>query len=109
MVRFPRRRAMRTILDNMTPEELSNELLELSNTYGTHSDELGEILEGKARLWMKIREKTKSDTSAERTWNATDMGIREVTLKLKLKAIEKRMSALRTRLRIMDTEAKNMF
>lgn len=92
----------------MNPEALSEELLELSNTYGTLSDELSEILEAKPKLWLSIRAQTKSDTSAERAWEATESGVRETVVKLKLKAIEKRMSALRTRLRVMDAEARNL-
>lgn len=92
-----------------TPQDLSNRLLDLSSEYSRNSDLLSEILGAKPKLWLAIRLKSKSDTSAEREWQATEAGIQETTLKLKLKSLEKEMSAVRTKLRVMDTEAHNLY
>lgn len=91
-----------------TPHELSEALMVESAKFGSLTDELVLILEKKPALWMELRRDTKSDTSAERAWSATQDGMRETTLRLKLRAIEKSMSAAKTMLRIMSDEAHNM-
>ena len=92
-----------------TPTDLSERLLEQSARFSELSDELSTILEGKPKIWLNIRSQTQSDTSAERTWAATPDGIQETILKLKLKALEKSMSAIKTRLRIASDEARNLY
>lgn len=94
---------------DITPGQLSERLLQESAQFSKLSDELATILESKPALWMELRRDTQSDTSAERAWSATPNGAKETTLKLKLKALEKSMSAVKTHLRILEVEAKNMF
>lgn len=83
--------------------------MEESVHFSRLSDELGVILESKPDKWLNIRLDVKSDTSAEKSWQRTDDGKREMVLRLKLKAIEKSMSSIRTRLRILSDEARNLF
>lgn len=92
-----------------TPSELSEILMRQSAEFGKLSDDLSEILEVKAKAWMAIRANQKSDTSAEREWGASDLGIKEMKLKLSLKALEKKMSAIRAHIRVKESEARNLF
>lgn len=70
--------------------------------------ELIEVLQVKAVKWAEMRSVFETNAETDKNWEASEAGIKEMTLKLKLKASEKRMSALRTMLRIMETEARNM-
>lgn len=92
----------------MTPSELSEQLMEESAKYGKAVDELTEILRTKSVKWLEIRKDCTSDTQAEREWGRTMDGIREMSLKYTLKALEKSMSATKTRLRILELEARNL-
>ena len=58
---------------------------------------------------MLIRESHKSDTATERAWQSTAEGIRETRIKLKLKALEKQMSAIKTHLKTLSDEAHNLY
>lgn len=79
-----------------------------SAEYAHFSEQLGDILETKANLWVGIREETKSDKQADKAWDATPDGIQEMRLRLRLKALEKEMSAISSHLRVLDTEARNL-
>lgn len=92
-----------------TPREIAERRIELSAEYGQKSDRLKEILEIKATQWLTIRERSKSDKSADMEWQSTDFGIEEMKLKMDLKTLEKKMSAARTYLEVMDGEAKNQW
>lgn len=92
-----------------TPHDLSEALMVESAKFSSLTDELILILEKKPALWMELRRATQSDTSAERAWSATPDGMRETTLRLKLRAVEKSMSATKTQLRILSDEARNLF
>ena len=56
-----------------------------------------------------MRKNVASDTRADREWDSTMDGIMEMSLRLKLKALEKSMSAIKTRLRIVEMEGRNIF
>jgi len=58
---------------------------------------------------MEIRKDCKSDKSADRQWDATEMGITEMSCRLRLKRIEKVISALSSLIRVAEGAAKNQF
>ena len=93
----------------MTPGELAQNLEVKSHEFSVQTDLLIEILEKKPGIWNEMRRDFKSDTSCERAWSATENGLKEMRFKLKMKALEKTMSAIRTQLRIMESEARNLF
>jgi F420-0:gamma-glutamyl ligase-like protein len=93
----------------LNPGQLSQYLVEQSHEYCVLSDMLAEILKVKPDKWINLRLDVKSDTAAEKNWERTQDGVNEMLLKLKMKAIEKSMSAIRSRLRTLEVEAKNMF
>ena len=93
----------------MTPHQLAERRIELSAEYAKHSEDLSHVLEQKPSLWMQIRERHKSDKAADREWDASPLGLDEMKLRLKMKAIEKKLSAARTMLEVLEGESKNQY
>jgi len=94
---------------NRTPQELAERRVELSAEYGKCADDLADILEIKATTWMKMRENNKSDKATDMQWDATEYGIKEMRLRLKMKGLEKKLSASKTYLDVMNGEARNQW
>ena len=92
-----------------SPPQLAEHLLGLASDYSRLSDELAEVLTAKPMKWIELRAVASSDTQAERAWSATEDGVKEVVLRLKVKALEKVMSAIKTRLRVLEGEANNLY
>ena len=93
----------------LTPRELGNELLDLSGEYSSQTEELNDLLDLKAANWESLRKLVKSDASCDRKWEALPEGKKERRLRLKLKAIEKRMSSLKAMLQVLEGESRNQF
>lgn len=95
---------------NYNGHQLADEVVKLSGEYSTMAEELSAILSLKAVKWamFRVEEGCTSDKQADKKWDRTAEGIREMQLKLIMKASEKRQSALKTMLRLMETEARNL-
>lgn len=93
----------------MTPGKLSEQLIVESHEFGQYADRLADILKVKPHKWLMIRKDTTSDTQAERKWSTTYEGIDETVIRLKMKKLLVSMSAIKTRLRTMSDEAKNIY
>ena len=89
--------------------KLAEQRVQLANEFSTLSEELGDILTIKAARWAILRAdpECKSDTAAERKWQNTPEGLREMRIRLKLKAYEKQIASLGTMLRTLELEARN--
>lgn len=96
-------------MNSLQAHALAEERVRLANEYAGLSDELADILTVKATRWATFRAdpECKSDTAAEKKWDATTEGLREMRLRLKMKAWEKQMSAQSTMLRVMEAESRN--
>jgi hypothetical protein len=92
---------------NGRPHDAAADVSILSGEFAYLSSELANILTYKASIWTDIRKTVKSDTACERAWQKTPDGIKETSLKLQLKSIEKMMSALRTVIRLSEIEYKH--
>lgn len=94
-----------------TPHELADSVVVLSSEYSTMSEELADILKIKASKWamFRVEEDIKSDKQADRRWDSTAEGLREMQLRLLLKASEKQQSAIKSLLRILEVEGRNQF
>lgn len=88
---------------------LSEELLRLSEGYQEASVELAGILSKKDTEWLELRKACSTDKECDRRWGASEGGKRESYLRYFLKGLEKRMSAIRAHLRILEHEARNEF
>lgn len=81
----------------------------LTDKYMELSLELIKIKKGKALVWPSLRSGVSSDTQAERSWQGTKDGIREMELGLVLKATEKQLSALKLEVDVLRDESKNQY
>lgn len=81
---------------------MAQEVVDLAAQYQKDSEELSQILTVKAYKWAMWRseEWCTSDKQADKKWDATSEGVREMQLRLILKACEKKMSAIKSMLRI---------
>jgi hypothetical protein len=93
----------------MTPHEMADRRIALAEEYSRYSGEWVKCNKALADFFHAERENHKSDTACERAFDRTEQGVLMVTLKMKLKAIEKEMSALNTALRLAENEAKNLY
>ena len=92
-----------------TPYQLAEERIGLAEEYSRYSGIFAELVRKRAEHYKKERPDHKSDTSVEREWEMTDDGVLMTTVKLKLKSIEKKLSATNTMLRLLENQAKNLY
>ena len=95
--------------EGLNPHQLSQHLLWLAGEYAFQATGWERIQKEKPEVWLKLRDQCTSDTQAERKWNKTESGINEIILRNKLRVIEKLMSSIKARLRVMESEARNQF
>lgn len=93
----------------MTPREISQKRLDLSEEYSRYSGEYAQHIKLQADFFNTQRVNYKSDTATQRAFDSTEQGVRMSILKLKIKSIEKEMSALNTHLRLLENEARNIY
>lgn len=103
-----------TIVKNLrdtqpSPGELSEIRQYLAGEYAFVSGQLQDILMRKPDMWQLFRKDAGSDKQADRAYEGTEDGKLEAVYRLKLKAIEKLMSAIKTRIDIAMGEARNQF
>lgn len=92
-----------------SPHDLANYKVFLAADYAFLAGELSEILSTKPETWERLREKATSDKQAERAWEKTAEGLREMSIRLKMKAIEKMLSAISTRIQVATEEIRGNF
>ena len=81
----------------------------LSGEYSFFSGIVEDILTRKPKVWNAMRSNHKSDKACDKEYEATDDGINEVVLKMKLKRITVLISALNSLLRLAEGQANNQF
>ena len=91
------------------PHEISEARITLAEEYSRYSGELAKMIKIQADYFNANRDNHKSDKSTERAFEGTEEGVKMAVVKLKLKAIEKTMSAYNTHLRLLENEAKNLY
>src|SRR6185312_3694160 len=95
------------VTGGLSPGRVSDFKVYLAALYSMKSHEREQILLVKLEVWLRIRDGKNSDTAADRAWDATTMGLREMSLKMEQKRIDKLVGALSTKLRVMEGEARN--
>lgn len=95
--------------ETVAPGQLANFRVFLAAHYSLKATEMQRILAVKPGKWLDLRGEKNSDKAADREWQATDLGQKETQLKWDLKRIEKLTSALASKLRVMEGEAKNQY
>lgn len=101
----------RTITEEQKSEatQLAQQQFDLANEYADLGNELIEIKMIKAIHWTELREGVKSDAQADRAWDRTEMGIREMQINSRMKINEKMISAIKTKINVMNMEAMNQY
>lgn len=80
----------------LTKEQLEGYHSELTSLYATMSLDMADIEKEEALYLNDCEEPTKA--GAERKWNATEQGQKAITLKHNLRAIEKLLSSVKSRI-----------
>ena len=93
----------------LIPGHLADFRIFLAALYSLRAAEMQSILALKPSTWLAIREHKTSDKAADREWHATKSGARETQLKWELRRIDKLSSAIASKLRVMEGEAKNQY
>lgn len=92
-----------------SPHELAEERITLAEEYSRYSGEYARHIKLQAMYFNANRVNHKSDTACQHAFDVTEDGVNLVVLKLKLKSIEKKLSATATMLRLMENEAKSLY
>jgi hypothetical protein len=93
----------------MTPHEMADKRITLAEEYSRYSGEWVKCNIAQADFFNTEREKFKSDNTCQKAFDRSEKGVLMMTLKMKLKSIEKEMSALNTALRLAENEAKSLY
>lgn len=92
-----------------TPFQIAEERMGMAEEYSRYSGLFADLVKKRAEHYKVEREKHKSDTAVERAWERTEEGVQMTIIKLKLKTIEKKLSASNTMLRLLENQAKNLY
>jgi hypothetical protein len=94
---------------NKSPHEIAEDILKIADFYGKLGERLNDLNKLYALWWQTCRTDYKSDKSAEKSWDLTKEGTEMQEVRLKIKVMEKKMSAYKTYLRVLEGEARNMY
>jgi|SRR6185437_6394426 len=94
---------------NIPPGKLSEHRLWLSAHYSYLAQKMEEVLIHKPTKWMDIRKHAQSDKQADMEWEQTEEGQIEFKCKWQMKATDKLLSGINSRLRTMENEARNQY
>jgi len=89
--------------------QLSELRMKLAGTYQFIASRLDDVPMTKPQEWLYLRDQSKSVAEADRKWELTDNGKLEVVYRNRLKTCDRMMSAMKTRLEIMQGEARNQY
>lgn len=94
---------------NSNPVRASEDHAVLAGEYSFLAGRWEDILKRKPSTWTAMRENFESDTACNRAFEATEDGINEMGIRLRMKSIEKMMSALKSLIRIAEGQARNEY
>lgn len=93
----------------MTPHEMADSMMELAEQYSKYSGELAKLTKVEGEYYKATRPNVKSDTAVARQFQTTDEGIQMAVVRLKLKSLEKQMSATKLFVEVATNEAKGIY
>lgn len=91
------------------PHQCAQDLAILAGNYSWVMGQLEDILQRKPSVWNQMRPNFKSDTACERAYQQTEDGINETGLELRAKGMTKMMSALKSLIRLSESDNSNKF
>lgn len=92
-----------------TPPQLAEDLMLLSEQYSAYSGELAKLTKVEGEYYKAERPNVKSDTAVQRQFQTTDDGIRMQIVKLKIKSLEKQMSATKVFIEVATNMARGLY
>ncbi len=92
-----------------TPHQIAEDRMAMAEEYSRYSGEFAKLIKVQADYFVLNRESHKSDNSCQKSFDRTEDGVKMVVIKMKLKALEKQLSASNTMLRLLENEAKNLY
>jgi hypothetical protein len=93
----------------VVPGQLADFRIYLAALYSFKASEMQAILDVKPTTWLNLYKEAESVTEADRMWEITTPGRQEVQIRWILRRIDKLSSAISTKLRVMDGEARNQY
>lgn len=90
-----------------SPHEIAEEVVKLSAHFSTCSEQYAQLYETRAKFFLKERENHKSDNATMKAFDVTPEGVRMAQLKAQITSLDKKMSAYKAYLRVMEAEARN--
>lgn len=91
----------------LSPAELADDIGVLSGEYSFYSSQLEEILMRRPQVWNSLRAGVKSDKACDRVFEATEDGMNDIGLRMRLKRIEVMLGGLKKLLRNLEGESIN--
>lgn len=91
-----------------TPREYLEEIERRTHAYSKLTEEWAKYVVLQAKFFNENRDKYKSDNACQKAFDLTEDGISMQVVKAKLKSNEKQISACKTAMRLLETEAKNL-
>ena len=91
-----------------TPNEYIDELERLTDQFVKLSSLWADLMTYQAQYFNFRRDEFKSDNACQKSFDLTEKGIEMQVVKAKLKSKEKQMSTIKTALRLLDTQARNL-
>lgn len=91
------------------PQSLIDNLNTITDRYAKVGRRLNELKKLYAEYYRTFRNDVKSDAALDRKWDLTPDGEEMAECLLKMKVYDKKMSAIKTNLRHLDNEARNMY
>lgn len=92
-----------------SPDKLADELMNLSEQYSRYSGELAKLTKAEGDYYKVTRPHVKSDTAVARQFQTTEEGIQMAVVKLKLKSLEKQMSATKVFIEVAGNMARGLY
>lgn len=92
-----------------TPREYIEQLEILTDEFSKLSEYWAELIKYQADYFSENRKNFKSDNACQKEFDRTDWGVKMQVCKAKLKSKEKQISTIKTCLRLLENEAKNIY
>ncbi len=96
-------------LTEMTPSQLAQHRLEISDYYSKAGERKVQLMRLRALYYETYREEVKSDAALERKWETTNDGLELMEIREKMRSLEHKLSAIRTMLEVRNNEARNQY
>ena len=93
----------------MAPADVSRYRQYLAGEFFFLSEQIIEVEKQYPKEWEKLRKTVSSDRRADMLFEQSDIGVDYATLKLRMKSVEKMLSALKSILEVYIKEGQNVF